>query len=134
MSTSRPASGEHVAIRRVAAELLAAVNAGDVARVMAVWASDGVLMPPHRPPVHGRAAIEQYFRELFARASLTFAFTSSVVEAFGDGAVERLTYTARVVPNGGGAAVEDSGTGLHVYRRAPHGAWLLAQDIWHSDR
>jgi uncharacterized protein (TIGR02246 family) len=121
------------AIRRVSLRLLAAVNAADVAGVLAVWAADGVLMPPHHPPVRGRAALAEYFRAVFARAELTFRFTSSVVEVLGAGAVERLSYAARAIPRGGGEAVAEEGTGLHVYRRAPDGTWLLAQDIWHSD-
>ena len=134
MSPLRDVSADHAAIQRISTELLAAVNAADVARVLAGWADDGVLMPPHHPPVLGRAALTRYFSDLFTRTELTFAFTSSAIEVFDGGAVERLAYTAHAVPKVGGPAVEDSGTGLHVYRRVPGGAWMLAQDIWHSDR
>ena len=52
-------------ISRATTKLLSAVNASDVAGVLAVWGEDGVLMPPHHPSVHGRAQIERYFRQLF---------------------------------------------------------------------
>lgn len=131
--TSSPHSA-HAEIDAVAAELLAAVNAGDVARVVALWSADGVLMPPHHPAVHGRAAIEAYFRALFARRRLTFAFTDSERRLLGDHAVERLAFTAVAVPVSGGQPAEDAGKGVHVYARGSDGAWRLALDIWNSDR
>jgi uncharacterized protein (TIGR02246 family) len=120
-------------IERTTAELLAAVNTSDVARVLAVWADDGVLMPPHHPAVRGRSALDQYFRDLFCRRRVNFAFTSSEIQLAGDAAFERVTYVASTWPATGGSAIEDVGKGLHVYRREADGSWKLAQDIWNSD-
>jgi uncharacterized protein (TIGR02246 family) len=128
------ANTDAAAIHAVAAALLTAVNAGDVPGILACWAPDGVLMPPHHPPVHGRAAMAEYFRGVFAARRLTFTFTGSAITILGDGAVERLAYTARATPLAGGPAMEDVGKGLHVYARQPDGAWRLTQDIWNSDR
>jgi ketosteroid isomerase-like protein len=109
-------------------------TARDVEAILACWAHDGLLMPPDHPAVEGRAAIAAYFQAVFAQRTLVFAFTSSVVDCFGDGAVERLTYTAVATPLAGGPPTEDVGKGLHVYGRRPDGAWQLTQDIWNSDR
>jgi uncharacterized protein (TIGR02246 family) len=117
----------------VAAALLAAVNAGDVEGILACWAPDGVLCPPHHPAVRGRDAIAAYFRKLFAARRLTFRFTDSEVTAIDGLAVERLAYTAVAVALDGGAEVRDTGKGLHVYGRVPDGRWLITQDIWNSD-
>jgi uncharacterized protein (TIGR02246 family) len=123
------------AIARATEELLAAVNASDVDRCLAVWSSDGVLMPPQHPAVRGRDAIGEYFHRLFARSKFSFAFTSSDIQIAGDTALERVTYTVTVwSQTGGGAVTEDEGKGLHVYRRQPDGSWKLTQDIWNSDR
>lgn len=127
-------AADHAAIHAVAAALLEAVNASDVAGVLACWAPDGVLMPPHHPAVHGHAAITDYFRGVFAARRLTFTFTTSAITAWGDAAIERLTYTAVAIPVAGGPATNDVGKGLHVYARRPDGTWLLTQDIWNSDR
>jgi uncharacterized protein (TIGR02246 family) len=125
---------EHAAIRRATAELLAAVNASDYRRLLAVWADDGVLMPPSRAVVHGRRALEEYFRERFSGNRFRFSFTSSDIQRFGDVAFERLGYTAVMWSGGGGDPAEDVGKGLHVYRRQADGSWKLALDIWNSDR
>jgi uncharacterized protein (TIGR02246 family) len=120
-------------IESTAAELLAAVNASDAARVLAVWADDGVLMPPHHPAVRGRSALAQYFSNLFSRRRVRFVFTSSEIQLAGDAAFERVTYVSSAWPATGGPAIEDMGKGLHVYRREADGSWKLAQDIWNSD-
>lgn len=118
MSTSDAADVDRAAINRTTAELLAAVNASDADRRSAVWAADGVLMPPHHPAVPGHLAIVQYFRELFSRAKFPFTFTSSQIYLIGDTALERVTYTAIVWPGEDAAPVEDAGKGLQVGREA----------------
>jgi uncharacterized protein (TIGR02246 family) len=120
-------------IMRASAELLAAVNAADADRCAAMWATDGVLMPPHHPSVHGHHAIVEYFRKIFARAKFRFTFTSSQIHFAADTAIEHVTYTA-IIWGDDIASTEDAGKGLHVYRRQPDGSWKLACDIWNSDR
>jgi uncharacterized protein (TIGR02246 family) len=133
-----PAAGqtnaEQAAVARRTAALLTAVNASDVAGILAVWSADGVLMPPHHPSVHGRAEIKRYFNQLFQRRRFKFSFTSSLIEIFGETAFERVEYDASVWPTDGGPEVRDVGKGLHVYRRERRGSWKLVADIWNSDK
>ena len=126
-------AADRASIRRITSEILAAVNTSDPGRLLAVWADDGVLMPPDRPAVEGRDALERHFREVFVERRFRFSFTLGDVKLAGDVAFERLAYTASVWLAGGGQAVDDAGKGLHVYRRQPDGAWKLALDIWNSD-
>jgi uncharacterized protein (TIGR02246 family) len=121
-------------VRRTTLALLDAMNASSPDGVLAVWAEDGVLMPPHHPAVRGAPAIAAYFRDLFARAALRFSFSSSEVLVSGDLAVERVTYRASMQPRAGGPATGDEGKGLHVLRRQADGSWRLIQDLWNSDR
>ena len=114
-------------------KLLAAVNASDDRRLLAVRVDDGVLMPPNHTVVHGRAALEGYFKERFSGTRFSFSFTFSDIPLAGDLAFERLAYTALAWPAAGGQANEDTGKGLHVHRRQPNGSWKLALDIWNSD-
>ena len=134
MNNPDAAEADRAAIMRTTAELLAAVNTSDADRCLAVWAADGVLMPPHHPSVQGRAAIGQYFRSLFSRGKFRFTFTSSKIHLAGDTALERVTYTAIIWPESDASPREDVGKGLHVYERQPSGSWKLTQDIWNSDQ
>ena len=134
MNTPDRAEADRAAIMRTTAELLAAVNASDTDRCLAVWADDGVLMPPNHPSVQGREALRDYFRSLFSRSRFRFTFTSSHIQLAGNTALERVTYTAIVWRESGASPVEDIGKGLHVYGRQPNGSWKLTQDIWSSDQ
>jgi uncharacterized protein (TIGR02246 family) len=125
---------DRAAIMRTTSELLAAVKASDADRCLAVWAPDGVLMPPHHSAVQGHQAIAEYFRNLFSRSKFRFTFTSSHIQITGDTALERITYTATIWSDAEALPIEDVGKGLHVYGRQPDGAWKLTQDIWNSDR
>jgi ketosteroid isomerase-like protein len=49
-------------------------------------------------------------------------------------AVERVEYHVITRSIADGSVAEDSGKGLHVYRRDPDGRWQLSEDIWNSDR
>jgi uncharacterized protein (TIGR02246 family) len=134
MDTPNAADIDRANVTGTTAELLAAVNASDADRCAAVWAADGVLMPPHHPSVQGQQAIVQYFRSLFSRSKFRFTFTSSDIHLAGDTALERVTYTVTIWPGDDAASIEDVGKGLHVYRRQPDGSWKLTHDIWNSDQ
>jgi len=130
---SRDAAAAEPDVHAVAEALRAAVNAGDVTAILACWAPDGVLQPPHHPAVRGHAAIAEYFRNVFAARRLTFTFTASTVTVLGDVALERLSYSAIAASLVGRGRTEDVGKGLHVYSRQLDGSWKLTQDIWNSD-
>jgi ketosteroid isomerase-like protein len=121
-------------IVQVSAALLSAVNGSNVDDVLAVWRTDGTLMPPHHAAVHGHAELRAYFADLFARRRMTFTFTASNVHVAGDIAFERLSFHAISTPVAGGESLEDVGKGLHVFARESDGTWKLVLDIWNSDR
>ena len=125
---------DHAEIHAVREALRTAVNASDVAGILACWAPDGTLMPPHHPRIQGHAAIAEYFRSVFARRRLSFTFTESSVTLVGDVALERMTHTVVATPVATGQPTDDVGKGLHVYARQPDGHWRITQDIWNSDR
>ena len=134
MHDSQPSDRDRLAIRKTTSELLAAVNASDVSGCIAVWAEDGVLMPPNHASVEGRAAIAEYFRRLFSARKFRFTFKSSQIDVAGDLAVERLTYTAVSSSIDETTERTDVGKGVHVYRRQADGAWRLSHDIWNTNR
>jgi uncharacterized protein (TIGR02246 family) len=134
MNNPDAAEVDRAAIMRTTAELLAAVNTSDADRCLAVWAADGMLMPPHHPAVQGHEAIGEYFRTLFSRGKFRFTFTSSHIHLAGDTALECITYTVIVWRGSEASPMKDVGKGLHVYARQPNGSWKLTQDIWNSDQ
>lgn len=56
------------AIRRTIQNIIAADNARDLERVVALYAQDAVLLPPGLPPISGRDAIRERYRGLYANS------------------------------------------------------------------
>lgn len=120
------------AIRQVNPAWFGAYKAGDADALAALYAEDATLLAPGSPPVHGRAAIHEYFVKdtaAMAAGGLTDnQGPSSDVGVSGDVGWESGTFT---VTDQAGAAV-DAGKYLTVYERKG-GKWMIIRDTWNSD-
>lgn len=120
-------------VAKVADAFAAAMNAGDAAAAAAVFAEDGVEMPPDRPAIRGRAAIEQYYREVFAGPVKLSAFRLTHREGKVAGDVAYLSGDSKVtVTLPGAVPLEQSGKYLVVLKRSG-GKWLVADAIHNAD-
>jgi len=121
-------------ITMIADAYAAAMNRGDAAAMAAVYADDGVEMPPGKPAVRGRAAIEAFHRqELTGPAKLSgFALIASDTRVTGDVAYTTGTSRITVTPPGAAAPVLSSGKYVVVLRKQG-GAWKAAYAIYNSD-
>jgi uncharacterized protein (TIGR02246 family) len=125
-------AAEESALKAVTAAWLTAYNAGDVEKIVAMYAEDAVLMPPHAPVARGRAGIRAFLAADTAAAKaagvklVPGAATAGVV---GDTGWESGSYT---IVDASGATV-DSGSYLSVSRKS-NGTWQLFRDTYNSDR
>jgi uncharacterized protein (TIGR02246 family) len=120
-------------VAKVADAFDAAMNAGDAAAAAAVFAEDGVEMPPDRPAIRGRAAIEQYYREMFAGPVKLSAFRLTHREGQVAGEVAYLSGDLKVTVTPPGAGpLEQAGKYLVVLKRSG-GKWLVADAIHNAD-
>jgi len=127
--TQRPLNAEIV---KAADTYRAAVLAGDARAAAATYTEDGAELPPGRPIVRGRSAIEQHFRGLFQGAKVT-GFTFSHLETAIDGNVgyDAGTYEQRLtLPSG--QVMSDLGKYVAVLKRT-QGEWKAAYVIYNSD-
>jgi uncharacterized protein (TIGR02246 family) len=122
------------AIAKVREAYRSAVLAGDAAAVAAVFGEEGVEMPPASPPVRGRAAIERYYRELFASGVRfqSFVLAPSEERIVGDVAFVAGTSRQTVVPPGAPSGSDCPGKFLVVLKR-DHGSWRVAYAIYNLD-
>ena len=125
-------AADEAAIRATTTTWIDAYNAGDVETLVALYAEDGVLMPPHAPVATGRAAIRA-----FATADTAGAKAAGVklvlapnpwVSVSGDMASESGTFTAT---DATGATVD---SGSYLSSRKIDGKWLYIRDMYNSDR
>jgi len=120
-------------ISKIAEAYTAAMLAGDAAAAAALYQDDAIEMPPDRPAVRGRAAIEAYYRELFSTCRFAeFTLTHEELRAAGD--VGYAVGVSRVtLAPAGGPPIHDAGKYLVVLKRTG-GAWRVAYAIHNADR
>ncbi len=109
-----------------------ATLAGDWAAVAALYAPDGVRMPPNQAIEEGRAAIQA---GLAAEAGTVADQTITSVELDGRGglAYDRGTYSITLQIEGMPEPVTDTGKYLVTLVKQADGSWLLTSLIWNSD-
>ena len=125
-------AAEEAALNAVTAAWLEAYNAGDVEKIVAMYAEDGVLMPPHAPVATGHAAIRAFLTADTAgakAAGLKLVPGMATAGVAGDTGWESGSYT---ITDASGAAV-DGGSYLSVSRKS-NGKWLYVRDTYNSDR
>ena len=106
-------------------------NAGDMEKVVAVYAPDAVYLPPHHGAVHGRDAIREYLQGPRSHGVTDLAFDVTYIKQSGNVAWDVGTYRMNV-PQNDGTTREDHGKYLTVWKRAGT-KWLITADAWSSD-
>lgn len=97
------------------------------------YMSDAVVMAPDGPPMQGPAAIAEGMGPLIEIIdSIAFETVAVDVAESGELAVEQGRYTlTATTPDG--AAMDDEGSYLVVWKQQD-GQWMVARDIFNSDR
>lgn len=132
-ANSRAATSLTAAVDRLRRQHVAAVNAGDVAGASAIFAPDGVLLPPGQPALTGAAAIRGWFTGLFANIRVhDFAIQPAGVETHGDSLIEHGTWQATFHPKNGSPAQNGGGTYLTVYARVADGTVRVIRDTFNG--
>ncbi len=121
------------AIDSVRERHVGALNAGDAAAWTALFAEDGVQMPPNAPANVGRDRIGAWSGGMLAAFRATFALTVAEIRAVDGWAFERGAYAIGLTPAAGGPAMRDDGKYVTIYRKDADGAWRISHDIWNSD-
>ena len=123
---------DQAALKAATRTWLEAYNAGDVEKIVALYAEDAVLMPPHAPAANGHAEIRAFLTADTAgakAAGIKLVPGASTAGVAGDTGWESGKYT---VTNASGATV-DSGSYLSVSHKS-NGKWLYHRDTYNSDR
>jgi ketosteroid isomerase-like protein len=108
-----------------------AYNAGEVEKVVALYAEDAVVMPPNAPALNGRAAIRDFLTQDIAGAKAAGLTAKDGVGDVGiSGDLAWHAGTSSVV-DATGKTVE-TGKFIEVWRRT-NGKWLIVRDIWNDD-
>ncbi len=122
-----PAAEESAEIAALSDQWEAALNAGDIDALMALYTEDSRLMPPNAEMGQGLEAVRASFGEMIG-AGLKGELETVEAIASGDVGYHVGTY---VLKTADGMEV-DRGKFIEVWRQVA-GDWKIANDIWNSD-
>jgi len=122
-----PVSQDGAEIEAASAGWEAALNAGDVEAIVAVYAADARLLPPNGEMGQGAEAVRAAFNEMIA-AGLTGKLPTIESRVAGDIGYRLGTYVLNA-PDG---SQVDKGKYIETWRKVD-GEWKIANDIWNSD-
>jgi len=105
---------------------------GEIDSVASGFAEDAWQMPPNSPPLVGREAIRQFWRQAVKWGKWDFSLKTQDVSVSGPLAIERGKYLLRFVAGRdappGMASFEDRGNYLVHWRRESDGEWRAVGD------
>ena len=131
---SSRASTREVELRSAIASFRTSLNSGDSASFFGLLAPDLEVFAPGAHPIRGAEAHDS-FRPLFTQVKPDIGpFTNEEITLRGDIAIQRHSYRLSTTPRSGGPVTTVTGSGLHVWKRAPDGRWQLLKDIWTNPR
>jgi uncharacterized protein (TIGR02246 family) len=119
------------AFAKSARDFEAAVARGDAAGVAALYTEDAILMPPNTPAAKGRAAIQEFFKGMFAQGARNLKLAQTAALGSGANGYEVGTYEFDL--GTATAPIHDKGKYIVGMRRGADGKWLIANDIFNSD-
>lgn len=127
-----PGGDAEAAIRQADVDFAAAMNAGDMAKVMTYYTDDAIVMPANAPAFRGKAAIQQFWTAFLATAKFHVTLTPDNVMQSGSMATEVGHYDLTITPNGGGPTAKDNGKFAVTWKKVD-GRWLIAVDMFSSN-
>ena len=103
-------------------DYLRAFNAGDYRRVASYWTEDAVHLPPVGPEIRGRAALEEFYRQLSEAMKAQISDHSYECSFAGDHVFIRESFTV-TIQQPGQEAITLPGKGLWIGRKEADGVW-----------
>jgi uncharacterized protein (TIGR02246 family) len=121
-------------IYKVWKEYAAAVNDGDLNRLVSLWIEEGIRMPPNVPRSVGLPQIRVSIESIFENINFEeFAINPDEVHVLGDQAYSHGLYCTSMTPKKGGETIKVSGKFLTIFSKQTDGFWKFAIDCFISN-
>lgn len=123
------------AIETASARFSDAVQRGDAAGLMAMYAENAVFMQPNMPAWRGHDAIQKGWTGFLTSATVKeLSLHTDDVMTSGDLAIQTGSYSMRFRPKTAGAGeLTDKGKFVVAWRKQADGSWKAVRDIYNSD-
>ena len=100
--------------------------------MVAVYASDGALLPPNAPALEGSEAIRGFWGGFLEAYTAKFELETGKIDGRGDLAYVTGKYRLTGTPKGKAPAMADQGKYVEVLKRQSDGSWRYAVDMYSS--
>ena len=118
------------AIGEARQQLIDALIADDVEKIMDGLTSDHLTMPPNAPTPQTLDALRSWHERRIAEFTMDFVVSSPELEIGGDWAIDRYSSTVTFTPRDSGASIQIPSKGLWIWHHEPDGSWKLSRSIW----
>jgi uncharacterized protein (TIGR02246 family) len=130
---ARDVKADLAAIARLRDEYVAAHNAGDVDRLMALWAEDAIFMPADEPNIFGKAAIREHIQKILDQIPAQVALSLEETRVADDWAFDRGIETVTMGSGASGESVTMRVKYICILQRQPDGSWKFARYIYNLE-
>lgn len=122
------AEADRAAITAVLSDYNEALNASSVTRSLALYADDGVFMPPYSQSAVGKAAVRKAYQKVFDTITLHVKFTiEEIVQMSPNWAFVRTNSAGTNKINATGAVSAEGNQELFVFKKDDEGVWKIAR-------
>ena len=131
--TTASVQADLAAIGEARQQLIDALIADDVEKIMDGLTSDHLTMPPNAPTLQTLDALRSWHEQRIAEFTMDFVVSSPELEIGGDWAIDRYSSTVTYMPRDSGTSIQTSSKGLWIWHHEQDGSWKLSRSIWNSD-
>jgi uncharacterized protein (TIGR02246 family) len=122
------AADSEAAIRSVMASYNGALNSGSTDAALALYAEDGVFMPPYSQSAVGREAVRRAYDAVFAELKFDVKFTIAELVVLAPNWAYVRTNSAGVTGHAStGKTTAEANQELFIFKRGEDGEWRIAR-------
>lgn len=126
--SSGATTNEERAIRSVMASYNDALNDGSTDEALALYANDGVFMPPYSPSAVGKEAVRKAYDKVFQELKFDVKFTiAELVVMAASWAYVRTNSAGTTGHASTGKTTAEANQELFIFRKDGDGAWRIAR-------
>lgn len=132
-SPRAPTGADVMEIEQLVRKYEQALNASDIAAVMALYGSEPVFMPQNATAMVGREAVQKAYAHVFGSIRLAIRFEVAEIVVLGDQAWARTSSAGKTTVLANGQVLEEGNNELFVFRREREG-WRIHRYLFATNR
>jgi len=110
-----------------------AFNQANAGAIAVHFAPDALLLAPDKPTLTGKAAVQNYYQQIFDEYRPNLKSYYEEVNVSGDLGYGRGFAEVLLTPRHGGPTVKSTAKYINIMRRDPDGKWTTTHDIWNAN-